>query len=188
MKKPAGERLAGAAAPANFRTILNSATPGNVVASNMDWTIPVPGYSMGNGGQDVDVDVDVDIDLVAWRHIYDRHTLERFGVEPARPGRQGRGHEHVLTRDPFTVIDEAMLEPEINLMINRRFDLQAIVQDGIPRDFAKINGTAKHVFIQATMNLTQNQTGVNLAVKIKSLAPQHHSLGKSVAPTDLQHW
>ncbi len=186
VKKPAGARLPGAAAPPNFRTNLNSATPGNVVASNMDWTIPVPGYSMGNGGQDVDVDVD--IDMAAWRHIYDRHTLERFGV--SQPNQVGKveATNTFWTGDPFTVIDQAMLEPEINLMVNRRFDLQAIVRNGTPRDFANINGTARYVFIQATMNLTQNQYGVSIAVRIKSLAPQHHTLGKSVAPTDLQHW
>ena len=74
-------------------------------------------------------------------------------------------------------------------MIERRFDLQAFVRS--ERDYddeIDADGNAHTIFMQSTMFLERTPAGGRLDVNIKSLAPQHDSLGTSVAPTVLRTW
>ena len=178
-QKPAG--IANPVAPAPY-------PPHPAAQFNWTFTVANPEAIIGTGRRrkvsgykpDITVDVTVDVPVSAWEHIYDRHWIPTFAGEIKPVNTFWR-------QDPVATIDQAMLEPEVKLLIDRRLDLLSINRNQEAVYDLGIDEPATRLFFQGTINVTVNRPS-NLSVEftVKSIAPQHQDLGQAVEPLTLR--
>ena len=177
VKKPAGERYSER--PDELQS--EDLPAPDVDEETFKWTIDVVVHGdNGVGSRTVKVAVEATISEDVWAHIYERHTLEYF------KGRV-RPTNTFWKRDPPDVITKELLEPEVNLQIDRKFDLAQLIawKDD---DMAVLTGTANTVFVQGKANFDGSAKTLTVKFDMESVAPQHDSLGWSISPTDLKAW
>jgi hypothetical protein len=147
----------------------------------MVWTIDVVVHAKGAPSRTTTVTVNARITAEAWQHIYERHTLEYFR------GRV-RPIDTFWKLDPQLVITQQLLEPEITLQIDRRFELAASLANRRDDNDVDLTGTAKQVFVQGQATFYATAPVPRVDFVLESVAPQHDSLGWSIAPNDLAAW
>lgn len=139
----------------------------------------------------VTVQVDVEIPAATWTHIYERHYLDTFGgtVEAV---------DTFWKNDPHTYLTGAagiaLMKTEIELMLKRSFNFSKPydnLDDEQSSEDVSWSKAAQKLFFQgnATSILTQKQQqdGVqyDVAVELKSIAPQDPDLAYAILPSQL---
>ncbi|MFF2091015.1 DUF4157 domain-containing protein [Paenibacillus sp. NPDC058174] len=162
--------------------------PANLDEKSFEWEIMVPVYTKNkkekqkNNKQEVEIGhgvkkvaVSVSIPVECWKHIYDRHYIPTFAGKI----------EAINTfwkMDPFTAITQQLLQPEIDMLIEKKMNLQNIDEGTI-----NINEYVNMLFFQGTIDpLTIDSNESLLTIELKSIAPQDSGLGYGITPSLLQ--
>ena len=139
--------------------------------------------------KDVKVSVEVKIPVKCWKHIYDRHTIDHF-----------KGTVEAINTfwkiDPQEAITKKLLEPEVNLLIDRKLDLRKKkeeTEEGIDEDEnysgydeLSVNEFVNTLFFQGTMEIDpDSKDAISITFVTKSIAPQDFSLADAIEPSVL---
>lgn len=115
---------------------------------------------------DEKIKVKVVISEKCWKHIYARHKLEYFAGDV-------QAINTFWKDDPHEKITQALLEPEINLLLERSKLPLRDLQDG---DTNAINETAHHLFFQGNMEVVEEVQ--NIAEPVANTQPVSKSNNK----------
>ncbi|MFC8686815.1 hypothetical protein [Brevibacillus porteri] len=127
---------------------------------------------------DEKIKVKVVISEKCWKHIYARHKLEYFAGDV-------QAINTFWKDDPHEKITQALLEPEINLLLERSNLPLRVLQES---DTDAINETAHHLFFQGNMEVVEEAQ--NIAVPVVEAQPVNNrnkkkrSNHKKVAKTE----
>ncbi|MCC8435007.1 hypothetical protein HP567_010685 [Brevibacillus sp. M2.1A] len=115
---------------------------------------------------DKKIKVNVVISEKCWKHIYARHKLEYFAGDV-------QAINTFWKDDPHEKITQELLEPEINLLIERSKLQLRVLQEG---DKDPINETAHHLFFQGKMEVVEEVQ--NIAEPVANSQPVNKSRNK----------
>ncbi|GAB1530284.1 MULTISPECIES: hypothetical protein [Brevibacillus] len=115
---------------------------------------------------DKKIKVKVVISEKCWKHIYARHKLEYFAGDV-------QAINTFWKDDPHEKITQELLEPEINILIERSTLPLRVLQEG---DKDPINETAHHLFFQGNMEVVEEVQ--NIAEPVANSQPVTKSKNK----------
>ncbi|CAI8905897.1 putative C2H2-type domain-containing protein [Brevibacillus sp. IT-7CA2] len=98
---------------------------------------------------DEKITFNVTIPQSCWQHIYDRHTIAGFANDI-------QSINTFWKDDPITKITQDLLQPEIELLVDRLVNLSNLNED----DYYDLNGTANKLFFQGDMDVTFHEVEV----------------------------
>ncbi len=167
--------------------------PPNLAPVTFDWDITVPIFTkrkiekQKKNKQAVDIDhrvrtvsVSVSIPVKCWKHIYDRHFIPTFAGKI----------EAINTfwkTNPFTAITQQLIQPEIDMLIDRKLDLPFVDNSINSEKSIMINEYVNMLFFQGTIDpFVDDDDELSLAIELKSIAPQDSGLGYGITPSLLQ--
>ncbi|WP_216628148.1 eCIS core domain-containing protein [Paenibacillus germinis] len=126
--------------------------------------------------EDMDVYVSVKIPVKCWEHIYDRHYIPTF-----------KGDVQAINtfwkEDPLTAITAELLEPEINLLLDRKINLRNMINNENITE--NVNEFVNQLFFQGSIGATYSYGTFTVDAVLKSIAPQDSNLGYGIEPNVL---
>lgn len=162
----------------------------DLAETSLSWSFLLPSYNfkkneLSNKSKkqkkyvyedDLTVNVSVKVPLDCWKHIYERHYIPTFAYDV-------QAINTFWKEDPQTAITSELLEKEINLLIDRKFNLRNL-EDGYVEDI--INEFVEKLFFQGLVEVDRQPNQVKVEVELKSIAPQDHTLGYGIEPNILR--
>jgi hypothetical protein len=124
--------------------------------------------------EDKQLEVNATIPVSCWEHIYDRHFMPTFVGDV-------QAINTFWKQNPVDAITEELLDPEIELLIDRkRGEIDQVPDDGYEE--INVNEYVDSLFFQGVITVDNG----TISLEFKSIAPQDSGLGYAVEPQLIQ--